>query len=45
VVSATRPSTHQSGDDVIAYIESPLPGEPGAPETMGEEREDADDEE
>ena len=31
-------------DDLIAYVEAPLPGQPGAPEDMAEEDLDEDEE-
>ena len=52
----TRPAPHSAEaqaraaekehvDDLIDFIEAPLPGEPGAPETMGDELDDEDEDE
>jgi hypothetical protein len=35
----------QYGDDLIAYVEAPLPGEPGAPEDMVDELDEEEEEE
>ena len=33
----------QLGDDLIAYVDAPMPGEPGAPEDMEEQEDEEDD--
>jgi hypothetical protein len=38
-------SSKQYVDDLIAYVDAPLPGQPGAPEDMVDDEDEAEDEE